>query len=163
MKKYPYIPQRLEEDYHSIKDDISLVSYSTGNVTVRRMLISDEFITDDIRATEEYMKVFFRKKKRKQVVGETISPIKSLKVTIKKKKPGTTPIPPPSDDRERDEIVEATLLSLTMHKTALAAEAQENVVKVQEKLEEIENMVEGKKDEKSYASEFADLVFNDDD
>ncbi|GJW37681.1 hypothetical protein Tco_0060601 [Tanacetum coccineum] len=69
----------------------------------------------------------------------------------------------PSDDRERDEIVEATLLSLTMHKTALAAEAQENVAKVQEKLEEIENMVEGKKDEKSYASEFADLVFNDDD
>ncbi|GKC71395.1 hypothetical protein Tco_1117278 [Tanacetum coccineum] len=33
MKKFPSIPQRLEEDYHSIKDDILLVSvYSTGNV-----------------------------------------------------------------------------------------------------------------------------------
>ncbi|GJU48442.1 hypothetical protein Tco_1217997 [Tanacetum coccineum] len=62
MKKFPSIPQRLEEDYHSIKDDILLVSvYSTGNVTIRGMLISDEFFTDDIRATEEYkeyMKVF---------------------------------------------------------------------------------------------------------
>ncbi|GJY62982.1 hypothetical protein Tco_0464442 [Tanacetum coccineum] len=46
-------------------------------------------------------------------------------------KQSTTPIPPPSDDRERDEITEATLLSLTLHKTALAAEAQENVAKVQ--------------------------------
>ncbi|GJU50236.1 hypothetical protein Tco_1219791 [Tanacetum coccineum] len=54
MKKYSSIPQRLEEDYHSIKDDIPLVSvYSTGNVTVRGMLIPNEFITDDIRATEE--------------------------------------------------------------------------------------------------------------
>ncbi|GJW02054.1 putative reverse transcriptase domain-containing protein [Tanacetum coccineum] len=62
MKKFNSIPLRLEDDYHSIKDDISLVSvYTTENVTVRGMLIPDEFITDDIRATEEYkeyMKVF---------------------------------------------------------------------------------------------------------
>ncbi|GJW84013.1 hypothetical protein Tco_0157158 [Tanacetum coccineum] len=62
MKKFSSIPQRLEEDYHSIKDDIPLVSvYTTGNVTVRGMLISDEFFTDDIRATKEYkeyIKVF---------------------------------------------------------------------------------------------------------
>ncbi|GJV04654.1 hypothetical protein Tco_1338223 [Tanacetum coccineum] len=55
MKKFPSIPQRLEEDYHSIKDDILLISvYTTGNVTVRETLIPNEFITDDIRATEEY-------------------------------------------------------------------------------------------------------------
>ncbi|GKD70315.1 hypothetical protein Tco_1324405, partial [Tanacetum coccineum] len=43
-----------------------------------------------------------------------------------RQKPRTTPIPPPSDDKERDEIAESTLLSLTMHKTALVAEAQDN-------------------------------------
>nr|GEY33944.1 Gag-Pol polyprotein [Tanacetum cinerariifolium] len=46
----------------------------------------------------------------------------------------------------------------------IAAEAQENVAKVQEKLaeEEIEKMVEGDKDKESYASEFADSMLNDD-
>ncbi|GJU08266.1 hypothetical protein Tco_1124696 [Tanacetum coccineum] len=104
-------------------------------------------------------------KKRKSVSRETSSPRKSLKVTIKQKKKSTTPIPPPSDDRERDEIAKATILSLTLHKTALAAEAQENVATIQEKLkeEEIEKMVEGKDDEESYASEFAASVFNNDD
>ncbi|GKC42272.1 hypothetical protein Tco_1059994 [Tanacetum coccineum] len=55
FKKFPSIPPRLEEDYHSIKDDILLVSvYTTGNVTVRRMLILDAFLTKEIRATDEY-------------------------------------------------------------------------------------------------------------
>ncbi|GJS51321.1 hypothetical protein Tco_0624683 [Tanacetum coccineum] len=55
MKKFPSIPLRLEEDYHSIKDDILLVSvYTTGNVTVRGMLITNKLFTDDIYATEEY-------------------------------------------------------------------------------------------------------------
>ncbi|GKB17438.1 hypothetical protein Tco_0851361 [Tanacetum coccineum] len=65
---------------------------------------------------------------------------------------------------ERDAIAEATLISLVLHKTALAAEAQENVAKVQEKLdeEEIEKMVEGEEDEESYASVFADFLFNND-
>ncbi|GJZ65544.1 hypothetical protein Tco_0622240 [Tanacetum coccineum] len=92
MKKFLDIPQRSEEDYHSIKDDIPL-----------------EMI-------------------------------------------------------ERDAIAEATLLSLALHKTALATEAQENVSKVQKKLdeEEIEKMIEGEEYEESYASAFADFVFNDD-
>ncbi|GJX77848.1 hypothetical protein Tco_0324659 [Tanacetum coccineum] len=147
-----------------------------------RMLILDAFLTDEIRATDDYKEyetVFVRvvvptiqpqpvvstqgtyrntpsahrsptltatsrqQKKRKNVAGETSSSRKSLKVTIKQKKKSTTPIPPPSDDRERDEIAKATLLSLTMHKTALATEAQENIAKVQEKLEEeeIEKMI----------------------
>ncbi|GJU35042.1 hypothetical protein Tco_1183396 [Tanacetum coccineum] len=48
------IPQLLEEKYHYIKDDIPLVSvYTMGNVTVRGMLIPDEFFTNDIRATKD--------------------------------------------------------------------------------------------------------------
>ncbi|GKE03253.1 hypothetical protein Tco_1395271, partial [Tanacetum coccineum] len=45
-------------------------------------------------------------KKRKQVAGETSSPRKSLKVTIRQKKPCKTSLPPPGDDRERDEMAE---------------------------------------------------------
>ncbi|GJR26841.1 hypothetical protein Tco_1103073 [Tanacetum coccineum] len=62
---------------------------------------------------------------------------------------------------DRDKVTEATILSLTLHKTALA---KENIAKVQEKLdeEEIEKMVEGDEDEESYASEFANSMINDD-
>ncbi|GJS07027.1 hypothetical protein Tco_0363823 [Tanacetum coccineum] len=112
------------------------------------MLIPDAFLTDEIRTTDDYVEyetVFMKIKKRKSVAGETSSPRKSLKVTIKQRKQSTTPIPLLSDDKEMDEIAEATLLSLTLHKTAIAAEAQENVAKVQEKLKEggINKMVEG--------------------
>ncbi|GJZ04257.1 hypothetical protein Tco_0537532 [Tanacetum coccineum] len=79
-----------------------------------------------------------QRKKRKQSVGETSSPRKSLKVTIKEKKQSTTPIPPPGDDRERDEMDEATLISLTLYKTALTAEAQDNVAKKDDKNDEDE-------------------------
>ncbi|GJV65028.1 hypothetical protein Tco_1475856 [Tanacetum coccineum] len=130
MNKFTEIPKRIKEDYHSIKDDIPLVSvYTTRDVRVRGMLIPDVFLTEEI---------LLRGKKRKQGVGESSSP------TIKKKKQSTPSIPPLSDDRERDEIVKVTLLCLTLHKTALAAEAQENIAKVQEKLakEEIDKMVE---------------------
>nr|GEV86463.1 hypothetical protein [Tanacetum cinerariifolium] len=106
-----------------------------------------------------------KKKKRKQVARETSSPRKSLKVTIIQQKQRTPPILPPRDGRERDEIAEATILSIALHKTAIAAEAEENVAKVQEKLteEEIAKMVEGEDDEESYASEFVDSIFQDDD
>nr|GEU37830.1 retrotransposon protein, putative, unclassified [Tanacetum cinerariifolium] len=91
-------------------------------------------------------------------------PRKTHKITIKRKKQSITLIPSLGDDREKDEVAEATILILTLHKTALAAEAQENIAKVQEKLneEEIEKMVKGDEDEESYASEFADSVLNDD-
>ncbi|GJW96957.1 hypothetical protein Tco_0178765 [Tanacetum coccineum] len=62
MKKFLDIPQRINEDYHSIKDDTPLVRvYTTRNVLVRGMLIPDEFLTAEIRATydfKEYEKVF---------------------------------------------------------------------------------------------------------
>ncbi|GJZ61265.1 hypothetical protein Tco_0617402 [Tanacetum coccineum] len=170
--KFHSIPQRIEEDYHSIKDDIPLykeyvkvfvradvptiqsqpVEYTQGtNRTLR-----------STRTPTPTAEVAQKKRKSKAVAGESSTPRKSLKVIIKQKKPSTTPIPPPSDDRERDEITKATLLSLTMHKTAIVAEAQENVAKVQEKIleEDIEKMVDGK-DEESYDNAFVDLVFQD--
>ncbi|GKC38273.1 hypothetical protein Tco_1050657, partial [Tanacetum coccineum] len=104
-------------------------------------------------------------KKRKQVFGETSLLRKPLKVTIRQKKQSTTLILPPGDDIESDEMAEATLISLTLYKTALATKAQENIAKVKEKLEEeeIKKMVEGEEDEESYASKFDDSMFNDDD
>ncbi|GJZ54319.1 hypothetical protein Tco_0609204 [Tanacetum coccineum] len=45
----------LEEDYHSIKDDVPLVSvYTTGNVLVRGMLIPDALLTAKIRETDDF-------------------------------------------------------------------------------------------------------------
>ncbi|GKG56316.1 hypothetical protein Tco_0577391, partial [Tanacetum coccineum] len=64
MRKFPSISPRLEEDYHSIKDDVPLGSmYTTGNVMVRGMLSPSKLLTDNIRATREYKeygKVFVR-------------------------------------------------------------------------------------------------------
>nr|GEX53956.1 putative RNA-directed DNA polymerase [Tanacetum cinerariifolium] len=108
-KKFPFIRQRIEEDYHLIKDDISLASvYLTGMCY--------------FESSEE--------EEEEEIAREISSLRKSLKVTIRQKKKSTTPILPPGDERERDEMAEATLLSLTLHKTALAAKAQENVAKL---------------------------------
>ncbi|GJW34781.1 hypothetical protein Tco_0057701 [Tanacetum coccineum] len=64
MKKFPDIPKRLEEDYYSIKDDVPLVSvYTTGNVSIRGMLVLDVFLTAEIRETndfKEYETVFIK-------------------------------------------------------------------------------------------------------
>ncbi|GJS77379.1 hypothetical protein Tco_0727260 [Tanacetum coccineum] len=207
MKKFASIPQRLEEDYHSIKNDIPLVSvYTTGNVTVKGMLILNEFLTDAIRETQEYKDyakefvwvniptiqpqpvestqgtnrtpraprtlnpatavvddVVSEKKKGERVAGETSSPRSSLKVQIRQQSSfTTTSIPPLSDDRERDEIHEATLSSLTMHKTAKVAKEQENVAIVQEKLleEDINKMVD--KDDDFDATKFDDSIYLND-
>ncbi|GJV81365.1 hypothetical protein Tco_1517235 [Tanacetum coccineum] len=55
MKKLPNIPKRLEEDYHSIKDDVPLVSvYTTGNVLVRGMLIPYALLTAKIKETDDF-------------------------------------------------------------------------------------------------------------
>nr|GEX70695.1 hypothetical protein [Tanacetum cinerariifolium] len=61
-------------------------------------------------------------------------------------------------------MAKATIQCLTLHKSSLAAKSQENIAKVQEKLEEeeIDKMVEGDEVKESYASEFANLVLNDD-
>ncbi|GKE80520.1 hypothetical protein Tco_1550520 [Tanacetum coccineum] len=73
----------------------------------------------------------------------------------------TTP-PPPSDDQEQDDIPEATLLSLALHKTAKIAKEQENMVAIEKKIleEDVDKLVQGE-DEESYASEFDNSVFLD--
>ncbi|GJX13063.1 hypothetical protein Tco_0204821 [Tanacetum coccineum] len=77
-------------------------------------------------------------------------------------KPISTPIPPPSDDKERDEIHEATLLSLALHKTAKIVENHVNLVAVKEKIleEDVDKIIEGEYEE-SYASKFANSIFLD--
>ncbi|GKC87765.1 hypothetical protein Tco_1148414 [Tanacetum coccineum] len=170
LKKFPSISLRLEEDYHSIKDDISLVIvYTTGNVTVRGMLILIAFLTDEIRATndyKEYETVFVKV----VVLMNQPQPVVSTQGTHMTtprayRTPTLTVASPQGKKRKKMLEKQASLLSLTLHKPTLAAEAQENVAKVQEKLaeEEIEKMVEGEEDEESYASEFANSMLNDDD
>ncbi|GJS59251.1 hypothetical protein Tco_0654035 [Tanacetum coccineum] len=114
MNKFPNIPKRLEEDYHSIKDDVPLVSvYITGNVLVQGMLIPDAFLTAEVRETDDFKEITPRaprtptvsaspqeSKKMMQTAGES----SSRKIIIKKKKQSTPSIPPPGDDRERDEM-----------------------------------------------------------
>nr|GEU46627.1 hypothetical protein [Tanacetum cinerariifolium] len=113
------------------------------NVLVQGMLILDAILTEEIHAIDE-----FKEARRTHIL--TDSP------QGKKRKQ--------NEMIERDAIAKATLLNLALHKTSLAAKAQENISKVQEKLneEEIKKMVEGKEDEESYASAFVDYVFNDD-
>ncbi|GJS77381.1 retrovirus-related pol polyprotein from transposon TNT 1-94 [Tanacetum coccineum] len=164
MEKFASIPKRLEEDYHSIKDDTSLVSvYTTGNVTTRGMLITDDLLTNAIRDTQAYKdfeEEFIRTKKRKgtPAAGETSSPRKYLKIRFKQQKPSTTTPLPASNDRERDEIHKVTQLSLAIQKPAKAFEEQENVVAVEQHMlhESIEKLVDG--NEESTANEFADTV-----
>ncbi|GKA80027.1 hypothetical protein Tco_0786623 [Tanacetum coccineum] len=64
MMKLPEIPKWIEDDYHSIKDDIPLVSvYPTEDVRVRGILIPDVFLIEEIRATDdfkEYKTVFMK-------------------------------------------------------------------------------------------------------
>ncbi|GKE58779.1 hypothetical protein Tco_1497964, partial [Tanacetum coccineum] len=141
MKKYPSISSRLKEDYHSIKDDISLVSvYTTGNVTVRGMLISDAFLTNEIRATNDY-------KEYEMVFVRVAVPMNQPQLVVSTQ--GTHRTTPRA------------------HRTpTLTTESPQGKKRkqIQEKLaeEEIENMVEGEEDEESYASEFADYMLNDD-
>ncbi|GKE08156.1 hypothetical protein Tco_1411707 [Tanacetum coccineum] len=108
---YPRFTKLIIVDQHSIKDDVPLVSvYTTGNVSVRGMLISNAFLTAEVRETgdfKEYETVFMKMKKRKQTAEESSSPRR----IIKKKKQPTPSILPLGDDIERYAIAEATLLN----------------------------------------------------
>ncbi|GJT54811.1 retrovirus-related pol polyprotein from transposon TNT 1-94, partial [Tanacetum coccineum] len=165
MKKFPNIPTRIDEDYHSIKDDFPLVSvYATGNVLVRGMLIPDVFLTKESRNTNDFKKYETVGRRGSRVLENPVHLGNHTKSHLIKNHKAPLSIPPPGDDIEKDVVAEATILSITLHKTVLASEAQENIAKVQEKLEEeeIENMFEGSDDEESYASVFSDFVLNDD-
>nr|GEU99380.1 hypothetical protein [Tanacetum cinerariifolium] len=165
IKKFPIIPKRLEEDYHSIKDDVLLVSvYTKGNVLVRGMLILDVFFTVEIRETYDFKEAPrtptitaspYESKKRKQTAGES----SSRRIIIKKKKQSTPSIPSPRDDRERGEMAEATILSLTLHKNALDAEAKENIAKEYPKHVSDDDDEKKKKDEEvEKEKEVAEIV-----
>ncbi|GJR49800.1 hypothetical protein Tco_1400321 [Tanacetum coccineum] len=153
MNKFPNIPKRLKEDYYSIKDGVPLVSvHTTGNVSFRWMLIPDAFLTAEIRETDDfkdietvYRKVVGSNEERVVFLKESKRGMRSAResssrrIIIKKKKQNTPSIPPPGDDRERDEMAEATILK------------------------EIDKLVDGDEDEESYASAFADTMLNDND
>nr|GEV46547.1 hypothetical protein [Tanacetum cinerariifolium] len=105
-----------------------------------------------------------RKRKEKQVVKETSSPKKSLKIKIRQQKPISITHLPPSDDQERDYLIEATQLSLALDKIAKVYEEQQNVAAVKKQMleDDVEKLVD--EDEESNGTEFADtILFSDDD
>ncbi|GKD18712.1 hypothetical protein Tco_1207870, partial [Tanacetum coccineum] len=152
MEKFESIPKRLKEDYHLIKDDTPLVSvYSTRNVTVRGILITDDSLTDAIRDTHAYKDYETEflwvdvPTIQPELIESTQGTNRTPKATkthnpadVKPKSTSTTPLPP-SDDRERDEIHKATQLSLALDKTAKG------------------------ENEESDGTEFTDRVFQSDD
>nr|GEW91497.1 hypothetical protein [Tanacetum cinerariifolium] len=82
----------VDKDYHSIKDDIPLVSvYTTGDVRIRGMLISDAYLTEEIHATDdfkEYETVFMNSSGEDDVAecGRIKLTTKILKITIRQQK-----------------------------------------------------------------------------
>ncbi|GKA29113.1 hypothetical protein Tco_0715358 [Tanacetum coccineum] len=135
IEKYPSIPQRHDEDYHSIKDDTPLVSvYSIGNVIFRGMQILYAFLTADICDTDDY-------KEYETVFVRVDVPMNQAQPVV-------------STQRMHRSTPRA-------HRTPTISTS----TKVQEKLaeEEIEKMVEGEKDEELYESEFANSILNDND
>ncbi|GKA91739.1 hypothetical protein Tco_0813664 [Tanacetum coccineum] len=69
MKKFPNIPKRLEEDYHSIKDDVPLRTHR---------------ITPSAHRSPTVFASPPETKKRHQIKGKSSSPRNSLKITIKR-------------------------------------------------------------------------------
>nr|GEU51320.1 putative reverse transcriptase domain-containing protein [Tanacetum cinerariifolium] len=124
----------IDEDYHSIKDDIPLVSlYTTRNVLVRGMPILDEYLTEEIRATndfKEYETVF---------VGVDV-PMNQSQLVVS------------TQGTHRS--------TLRAHRTPTISTASP-IGKKRKKIE-IEKTVEGDEDEESYASVFDDPMINDD-
>ncbi|GJW31681.1 putative reverse transcriptase domain-containing protein [Tanacetum coccineum] len=165
LQLFHVVINRTNIDYAAL-----LCVYTTGNVLVRWMLIPDEFLIKKIHATDdfkEYETVFMNVSSGEEEEANYWRIKFTKEITQnnhQKKKQSTTLIPPPDDDRERDEVAEVSILSLTLHKTVLVVEAQENIATIQEKLDEdeIEKMVEGDEDEESYTSDFADSMINDD-
>ncbi|GJS52939.1 hypothetical protein Tco_0626301 [Tanacetum coccineum] len=116
-KKFPNIPKSLAEDYHSIKDNVSLViiretddfkEYETVFMKVDvpmnqpRLVVSTQGthrITPGAHRAPTLSTSPLVTKKRKQIAGESSSPQKSLKITIKQKQ-----IVKKDDDDSEDRI-----------------------------------------------------------
>nr|GEV73928.1 integrase, catalytic region, zinc finger, CCHC-type, peptidase aspartic, catalytic [Tanacetum cinerariifolium] len=103
MKKFPDIPQRVDEDYHSIKDDTPLVGvYTTGNVLVRWMLIPDTFLNEEICATDDF-KESTPRAQRTPIVSTASPQGKKRKQTAGESKPGSHKENPKYVDDDDDE------------------------------------------------------------
>ncbi|GJR88002.1 hypothetical protein Tco_0212013 [Tanacetum coccineum] len=122
-------------------------------------VVDKAFLTEEIHATDdfkEYETVFMNvdvPMNQPQLVVSTQGTHRSTPRAHR------TPTLTARDDKERDAIAEATLLSLALHKTALAAKAQENFAKVQEKLDEEEiekNEIEKEKKDEEVEKENKD-------
>nr|GEV85252.1 hypothetical protein [Tanacetum cinerariifolium] len=102
IKKFPSILLQIEEDYHSIKDDIMLEIHATDDYKEYEMVFVNVNVlinqlkpvvstkrthrsTPRAHRTPTLTAASPQGKKRKQRVGETSSPQKPLKVTIKQK------------------------------------------------------------------------------
>ncbi|GKA10720.1 hypothetical protein Tco_0690153, partial [Tanacetum coccineum] len=79
MKKFPNISKRLEEDYHSIKDDVPL------RLERRMILRRTHRITPSAHRSPIVFASPPETKKRKQIAREFSSSRKSLKLTMKQK------------------------------------------------------------------------------
>nr|GEU31821.1 hypothetical protein [Tanacetum cinerariifolium] len=144
---------------------MEIILGSTSNSTV--LIIADiieKYESVPKRLEDEYHVIkddtLLRKRKGKQVTGETSSLRKSLKIAIKQQKPVSTAPPPPSDDQERDDIHEATLLSLALHQTTKIAKEQENMAVPRSHKE---NLVEVDDDDEEEANKDDNKDDDDDD
>nr|GEV09688.1 hypothetical protein [Tanacetum cinerariifolium] len=170
MDKFESIPKRLEEDYHTSKDDIPLVNvYTIRKVIVRGMLVTDDLLTDAIRDTQSY-KDYVNKFERVEVtmiqpdlVESTLGTHRTPRATrtpnlANQQKPTSITPLPPCDDQERDDIIKATQLSLALNKTVKVYEEQQMVVVVKKKMldEDVEKLVD--EEEESDGIDFADTV-----
>ncbi|GKE60113.1 hypothetical protein Tco_1510480 [Tanacetum coccineum] len=174
MEKYQSIPKRLDEEYHTTKDDTPLCNmYTTREVTVRgvEVLMIQPKPVESTQGTIRTPRairtpncdVVKQKKEGKQIVGESSTPKQFLKIRIRSKHTLATPLPL-SDDAERDDIIKATQLSLAKSKTTKVYEEQQNATLVENKIieEDVEKLVEG--NDESTSDEFDDTkILSDED
>ncbi|GJX13514.1 hypothetical protein Tco_0205272, partial [Tanacetum coccineum] len=128
MKKFPSISPRSEED-HSNQGYNSFVSVLLrGNVTITRDVLfqatsstgrpfqepveSTQGTHRIPRATRTPTPTTEKKRKSREVAGDSSTPRKSLKIIIKQKQPSTTPIPHLSNDEEEDSHASAFVDSM---------------------------------------------------
>nr|GEZ60928.1 hypothetical protein [Tanacetum cinerariifolium] len=123
MKKFPKIPKRIEEDYHSIKDDVLLIRETNDFKEYETVFIKVDVLINQpqpVVYTHRMHRITPRAprsptasvsplemKKRKQIARESSSPRKSLKVTIKQKE---------IVDEEKDDVDSEDSLEPESHK-----------------------------------------------
>ncbi|GJZ96824.1 hypothetical protein Tco_0669158 [Tanacetum coccineum] len=174
IETFESIPKRLEEDYHTIKDDtphIRIMRQSMEGVEVPMIQLElvestqGTYRTPRATKTPNHEVIQKRKRKGKQTAEETSSPRKSLKIRIKQQKPISTAPLPLCDDQERDNILEATQLNLALDKTAKAYEEQQNMAAIEKGIleEDVEKLVDEDKESKPESHKKNPEKINDDD